>query len=202
MNIAYVRVSTADQNEARQIECLKRYQIEKWFIEKISASSTNRPKLQEMLSFVREGDCIFIHDFSRMARNTGDLMQLIDQLQERGIQLVSCKESIDTSTATGKLMLTVLAAINEFERSILLERQREGIALAKERGEYHGRKRIEPPPDFPTLVQQLRNGELTKTELANQMGVSRPTLNRLLQEESQAVKSRSGRIPASENTGG
>lgn len=188
MNLAYVRVSTAEQNEARQVECLKQYGIEKWFIEKISASSTKRPRLQEMLTFAREGDCIFVHDFSRMARNTGDLMHIVDFLQKRGIQLISCKESIDTSTATGKLMLTMLAAINEFERNILLERQREGIALAKVRGEYHGRKRIEPPENFSELIQKLKNGTITKAKLADQLGVSRPTLNRMLIEEEKMNK--------------
>lgn len=142
MRIAYVRVSTEEQNEARQREALKQYQIEKWYCEKRSAKDTNRPQLEAMLEFARSGDTVYIHDFSRLARNTQDLLQLVQRMQ-----LISCREQIDTATATGKLMLTMIAAINEFERSILLERQREGIAIAKREHRYQGRKRIQPPVD-------------------------------------------------------
>ena len=130
MNIAYVRVSTVEQNEARQVEGLKKHNIDKWFTEKISAKDANRPQLQAMLEFAREGDTVFIHDFSRIARSTKDLLAIVEQLNAKGVHLVSNKENIDTSTPTGKLMLTMIGAINEFERMNLLERQREGIALA------------------------------------------------------------------------
>ena len=99
-NIAYVRVSTVEQNEARQLEGLKKYNIDKWFTEKVSAKDTNRPQLNAMLDYAREGDIIFIHDFSRLARSTKDLLSLIEQLQVKNITLVSCKENIDTGTAT------------------------------------------------------------------------------------------------------
>lgn len=125
MRIAYVRVSTEEQNEARQREALKLYHIEKWYCEKRSAKDTNRPQLESMLEFARSGDIIYIHDFSRLARNTQDLLELVQRMQQKGIQLVSCRENVDTETATGKLMLTMIAAINEFERAILLERQKE-----------------------------------------------------------------------------
>lgn len=118
MKIAYVRVSTIEQNEARQIEALEKYGIEKWFTEKVSAKDTNRPKLKEMLDFAREDDTIYIHDFSRLARSTKDLLNIVELFQAKGIHLVSNKENIDTSTPTGKLMLTMIAAINEFERNI------------------------------------------------------------------------------------
>ena len=131
MKIAYVRVSTVEQNEARQIEALKKYDVDKWFTEKVSAKDTNRPQLQAMIDFAREGDTIYIHDFSRLARSTADLLKLVEQLQAKGVHLVSNKENIDTSTPTGRLMLTMIGAINEFERCNLLERQREGIAIAK-----------------------------------------------------------------------
>lgn len=133
MNVAYVRVSTVEQNEARQIEALKPHGIDKWFTEKISGKNTQRPQLQAMLDFVREGDTVFIHDFSRLARSTKDLLTLVEQLQNKGVHLISNKENLDTSTPTGKLMLTMIAAINEFERANTLERQREGIAIAKQR---------------------------------------------------------------------
>ena len=138
MRIAYVRVSTEEQNEARQREALKQYRIEKWFCEKRSAKDTNRPQLEAMLEFARSGDTIYIHDFSRLARNTQDLLRLVQRMQQKEIQLISCQEQIDTATATGKLMLTMIAAINEFERSILLERQKEGIAMQKERSGIRG----------------------------------------------------------------
>ena len=124
MNVAYVRVSTAEQNEARQVEALRSHNIDKWFTEKISGKNTHRPLPQAMLDFVREGDTVYIHDFSRLARSTKDLLELVEQLQAKGVHLISNKEHLDTSTPTGKLMLTMIAAINEFERANTLERQR------------------------------------------------------------------------------
>lgn len=118
MKVAYVRVSTEEQNEARQIEALKRHSIEKWFTEKISGKSMDKPQLQAMLDYVREGDTVYIHDFSRLARSTKDLLEIVERLQSKGVHLVSNKENLDTGTPTGKLMLTMIAAINEFERKI------------------------------------------------------------------------------------
>ena len=122
-HIAYVRVSTAEQNEARQIEALKKHDIDKWYTEKVSGKNMNRPQLKAMLDYVREGDTIYIHDFSRLARSTKDLLAIVDQLQKKGVHLVSNKENLDTSTSNGRLMLTMIAAINEFERENLLELQ-------------------------------------------------------------------------------
>ncbi len=131
MQLAYIRVSTIEQNEQRQVEAMQWYGIDKWLIEKVSAKDTNRPKLQEMLDFAREGDVIHIHDFSRLARSTKDLLELVDLFNSKGITLVSNKENIDSSTPNGKLMLTLIGAINGFERTNLLERQKEGILIAK-----------------------------------------------------------------------
>ena len=157
MNIGYVRVSTVDQNEARQVEALKTYNIDKWFEEKISAKDTNRPELQNMLDYAREGDTIYVLDFSRLARSTKDLLSLVDQITEKSVKLVSLKENIDTSTPTGKLMLTMIGAIAEFERTNLLERQREGIALAKKTGKYKGRKKIKKPENFDQIIKKWKN---------------------------------------------
>lgn len=179
MKIAYIRVSTVEQNEARQIEALKKYGIEKWFTEKVSAKNTNRPQLQQMLEFVREGDTIYIHDFSRLARSTKDLLDITERLATQEIYIVSNKENIDTSTPTGKLMLTMIAAINEFERLNLLERQREGIAIAKRQGKYKGRKPFSTDK-FPELYNKYIGREINKTEFARLLGVSRPTLNKLI----------------------
>ena len=101
MRIAYIRVSTIEQSEQRQIEAMQKYDIEKWFTEKVSAKDTNRPKLQEMLDFAREGDTIYIHDFSRLARSTKDLLDIVEMLNNKGVHLISNKENLDTSTPTG-----------------------------------------------------------------------------------------------------
>ena len=182
MNVAYIRVSTAEQNEARQLQAMERYNIEKYFTEKISGKNTNRPKLQELLEFVRSGDTVHIHDLSRLARNTADLLNIIEQLNAKDVALISNKESIDTSTATGKLFITIIGAIAEFERSNLLERQREGIAIAKAQGKYKGgkRKRVH---DFENYYSKYLSREIpSKSELARQLHISRPTLDRIIKE--------------------
>lgn len=183
MNIAYLRVSSLDQNLGRQIEAMKPYNIEKTFEEKVSAKDTNRPKLKEMLEFAREGDCIYIMDFSRLARSTRDLLNIVEQLNERGIFLKSLKENIDSSTPNGKLMLTVIGAINEFERTNLLERQREGIALAKRNGVYKGRKEIKKPSNWNEVYSKWKNRELTGVQAMEQLGLKKSTFYRFVKEE-------------------
>ena len=158
--IAYIRVSTIEQNEARQRESLSKYSIDKWFLDKVSAKDTNRPQLQAMLDYAREGDTVYIHDFSRLARSTADLLQLVQQLQDKGIHLVSVKESIDTNTPTGRLMLTI----------------------AKEQGKYKGRKQI-IIEDFAEKYELYKNRQIrSKAELAKQLGISRPTLDKMITE--------------------
>ena len=184
MRVAYVRVSTVEQNEARQLEALKKHDIEKWYIEKVSGKDTNRPKLQEMLDYVREGDTVYIHDFSRLARSTKDLLEIIELLAAKGVNLISNKENLDTSTATGKLMLTVIAAINEFERQNLLERQKEGIEIAKKEGKFKGGqvKQIDDAA-FNAAYEKYKNREINKTQFAAALKVSRPTLDKLLKDK-------------------
>lgn len=181
MKIAYIRVSSADQNESRQIEAMKHYGIEKWYIEKISAKDANRPQLKKMLDFARQGDIIHVHDFSRLARSTKDLLDIVEQLKEKDIALVSNKENIDSCTPTGKLMLTMIGAINEFERTNLLERQLEGIEIAKREGKYKGRKAISVP-NFDSHYHRYMSREISKSALAKELNISRPTLDRLIQE--------------------
>jgi len=182
MNIGYVRVSTVEQNEGRQIEALKKHDIDKWFTEKVSAKNTNRPQLQAMVEFAREGDTIYIHSLDRLARSTKDLLDIVEQLQNKGIHLVSNKENIDTSTATGKLMLTMIGAIAEFERANLLERQREGIAIAKENGAYKGRKKIEYPINWTEIYGKYKNRELKGNEAMEQLGLKRNTFYNLIKQ--------------------
>lgn len=184
MNIAYIRVSTVEQNESRQVEAMKRFNIDKVYQEKVSAKDTNRPKLQEMIDFAREGDTIYIADFSRLARSTKDLLELVELLEFKGVQLVSVKENIDTSTATGRLMLKMISAINDFERENMLERQREGIAIAKAQGKYKGRKEVSIT-DFDNHYQRYMNREVTKSQLAKELEISRPTLDKLIKGHEQ-----------------
>ncbi len=183
MRVAYVRVSTVEQNEARQTEALEKHNIEKWFIEKVSGKDMNRPELQNLLDFVREGDTVYVHDFSRLARSTKDLLEIVERLNKKGVHLVSNKENVDSSTPTGKLMLTMIGAIAEFERQNLLDRQQEGIAIAKREGKYKGRKPVEVNTDaFKVQYNRYLSREISKVELAKQLGVSRPTLDKMIKE--------------------
>lgn len=187
MILGYVRVSTVEQNEARQLVTMEKYDVEKVFTEKVSAKDTNRPELQELLDYAREGDTVVIHDFSRLARSTKDLLDIVELLENKGVILISAKENIDTSTPTGKLMLTMIGAINEFERTNLLERQREGIAIAKAEGKYKGRKEVKVD-NFEEYYNRYKNRELNKSQLAKELGVSRPTLDKLIKEHEGEVK--------------
>lgn len=185
MNYAYVRVSTKEQSEARQIECLKKYGIDKWYSEKISGATMDRPKLQEMLRELKSGDTVYITDFSRLARNTYDLLMMIDNFEHYGINLVSDKEKLDMSTASGKLLITVIAAVNEFERDMMLERQAEGIKIAKAKGKFKncGRKRTEiDEEEFSEDLKLLQAGKITKVEIAKKFNVSIPTLDKMIKE--------------------
>lgn len=147
----------------------------------MSAKNTHRPKLQEILDFAREGDTIYVADFSRLARSTKDLLELVELLDLKGVQLVLIKENIDTSTATGRLMLKMISAINDFERENMLERQREGIAIAKVAGKYKGRKEVSIL-DFDEHYQRYVIRELSKSQLAKELGVSRLTLDKLIEK--------------------
>ena len=183
MKVAYVRVSTVEQNEERQIEGLQKHGIDKWYMEKVSGKNADRPELQRMLSEVQPGDVVYVHDFSRLARSTKDLLEIVENLNKRNIHVVSNKENIDTNTNSGKLMLTMFAAIYEFERTNMLERQAEGIEIAKRECRYMncGRKK-KCPEGCEDLIQQYVDGKVNKTQLALMLNVSRPTLNRILKE--------------------
>ena len=184
MLVSYVRCSDEAQNEARQLEALKKFNIEKWYIEKVSGKDTKREQLQLMLDFVREGDVIYVHDFSRLSRSVQDLLNIIETLDKKGVRLVSLKENLDTHTPHGKLMLTIIAAINEFERTNLLERQREGIAIAKREGKYKGRKPLELNR-FDEIYGLWKSGEITAVSASKELGISRYTFyNKVKQKES------------------
>jgi DNA invertase Pin-like site-specific DNA recombinase len=184
MKVAYVRVSTEEQNEARQVEALEMQRIDKWYVEKISGKDTNRPQLQAMLDYVREGDTVYVHDFSRLARSTKDLLSIVEKLKVKGVHIVSNKENIDSSTPTGMLMLTMIGAIAEFERQNMLERQREGIAIAKREGKFKGGqvKKIDDKM-WNQCYNRYMQRELTKAAFAKTLNISRPTLDKILKEK-------------------
>lgn len=188
MKIGYVRVSTVEQNEARQVEALNKLGVQKIYIEKKSGKNLDRPVLQEMLDFIREGDTVYVHDLSRISRSLTDLLNLVELLKKKNVHFISNKEQVDTTTPTGRLFLSIVGAINEFERTNLLERQREGIAIAKRVGKYKGRK-----PRTLDHVAELYNmwirREKSKAEIARDYQISRPTLDRLFKEyeKSQAL---------------
>ena len=173
-----------NRTKQRQVEALEKHGIEKWFTEKVSGkNTTDRPELNNMIDFVREGDTVYIHDFSRLARSVKDLLEIVERLGAKGVHLVSNKENIDTSTPSGKLMLTMIGAIAEFERKNLLDRQAEGIAIAKRNGAYKGRKAIEIDTDvFKAQYERYTRREITKVELAKVLKVSRPTLDKMIKE--------------------
>lgn len=175
MKYAYIRVSTVEQNEERQLEAMRKYEIpeDNYYIEKISAKDTNRPELKKLLSKVKAGDTIHIHDFSRLSRSTADLLHIVEELNSKGVHLVSNKENLDTSTPTGKLMLTMIGAINEFERTNMLERQKEGIQCAKKRGAY--KKKTVDMDLFEELKAQVDEGKLSISAAARQLNITRPT---------------------------
>ena len=180
MKIGYIRVSTQEQNTMRQEVLMEQLGVDQIYIDRSSGKNANRPELKTMLEFVRKGDVVIVESISRFARNTKDLLELVEQLTAKGVEFVSQKEAIDTSTPTGKFMLTIFGAVAELEREYILQRQREGIAIAKEQGKYTGRP-MKTPPDFEKIVRQWRQGEMTAIEARKRFGISKATFYRRLQ---------------------
>lgn len=177
MKIGYIRVSTAEQNTIRQEILMKELGVDEIYIDKVSGKNTNRPQLKAMLEYVRKGDTVIVSEISRFARNTKDLLELVEMLTEKGVEFVSKKEAIDTTTPTGKFMLTVFGAVAELEREYILQRQREGIAAAKDMGKYKGRKSKEYA-DFDKIVAEWRKGKITAVKAMKDLGMSRSTFYR------------------------
>ena len=172
MKIGYVRVSTEEQNTARQEIMLRELGVDELFVDRASGKNADRPELNRMMNFVRRGDTVIVESISRFARNTRDLLNLVERLTEKQVEFVSRKEAIDTTTPTGKFMLTVFAAVAELEREYILQRQREGIAIAKQQGKYRGR----PPkayPDFERIAARWQKGEITAVQAMKQLGMSK-----------------------------
>ena len=181
LKIGYIRVSTVEQNIARQEVIMKKLDVEKIFIDKISGKNMERPMLKEMMGFVRSGDIVVVESISRFARNTRDLLELVDQLVAKGVQFVSMKEKIDTSTPSGKFMLTVFGAVAQLEHDYILQRQKEGIAIARANGKYQGRKKIQNDR-FDEIYEKWKNNEITATQAMKLLNYSKTTFYRRVKE--------------------
>lgn len=181
--IGYIRVSTERQETARQQEIMCSYQVDRIFSEKLSGANTDRPQLRAMLDYVREGDTLYVESISRLGRSTRDLLNIIDTLTDKGVTLVSHKESIDTNSPMGKFMLTVFAALSQLEREQLKQRQREGIEIAKAQGKYTGRKPIPIDWDkFSKLYGEWKAKQITGRDFMHRMELSANTFYRRVRE--------------------
>lgn len=178
MKIGYIRCSSATQNTIRQEVLMDELGVDEVFIDKLSGKNTDRPQLKKMLTYVRKGDTVIVSEISRFARNTKDLLELIEILTQKEVEFVSQKEAIDTSTPTGKFMLTVFGAVGELERSYILSRQAEGIAVAKSLGKYKGRKPKEFPAGTDTVIKKWKEGQITAAEAMRKLGISKSTFYR------------------------
>ena len=186
MRLAYIRVSTAEQDFDRQMQVFKDAGIQfdrKPYEEKQSGKNIDdRPVLTALLNeTLRDGDILYITEFSRLARSVRDLLNIVDMLKEKGVRLVSIKESLDTNTSHGRMILTIIGAVAEFERSIIRERQADGIRSAREKGVYTGRKKI-IRKDFPFWYEKWRSSEVTATAICKILEISRNTFYRMIRE--------------------
>lgn len=175
----YIRVSSEGQNLARQTEEMDRQGLTYVFSEKISGKSLDRPELRKMLSILSKGDEVVVLSIDRIARNTKDLIELIDEFNSKGVKFISLKENIDTSTPTGKFLITIMGAMAELERAYIRERQQQGIAIAKRQGKYKGRKPKELP-NFDEVSNRVKEGRITVNEAVKILGISRSTYYRRL----------------------
>ena len=183
MRVGYIRVSTVEQHEDRQVKDLtENAKVSKVFMDKLSGKDTNRPQLKAMLDYVRENDTVVVSEYSRLARSTRDLMDIVDTLKAKGVNVVSMKENFDTNTPQGKLILQTFMNIAEFERELMLQRQREGIAIAKANGKYKGRQSKQKPDDWESLKAMYMSRQITVSEIAKRCDVSRPIVYKWLKE--------------------
>ena len=179
MRVGYVRCSTVEQNEARQMKMMEGQEVEKVFADKASAKNIDRAGFKAMMDFVREGDTVIVESISRIARNTRDLLTIVATLTEKSVEFVSLKENIDTTTPHGRFMLTVFGALAELERENILERQREGIEIAKSEGKYKGRKPVAvDETKFRAVCARWRAGKITATAAMQEVGLKPNTFYR------------------------
>ena len=181
LKIGYIRVSTQEQNTIRQEVLMESLGVDQVYVDRMSGKNTDRPELKKMMQFVRQGDTVIVESISRFARNTSDLLELVEQLTGKGVEFVSKKESIDTTTPAGKFMLTIFGAVSELERDYLLQRQSEGIAQAKQAGKYKGRKPKELP-ELDRVIAQWKRGEITAASAMKKLGISKSGFYRKVKE--------------------
>jgi DNA invertase Pin-like site-specific DNA recombinase len=181
MKIGYIRVSTEEQNIIRQEDIMKKLGVKEVFIDKLSGKNTKRPELINMIEYVRKGDEVIVESISRFARNTKDLLQLIDELNEKGVSFISIKENIDTNTPTGVFMLTVFGAMAQLEREYILDRQKQGIEIAKSKGLYKGRKKI-VNDKFQSIYKDWKDKKITAVKAMELLGMKRNTFYRRVKE--------------------
>lgn len=186
MKLFYARVSTEQQNEERQIKAAESIGIEKEniYIDKQSGKNAERKQLKEMIKFARKGDTVYCDSISRIARNTKDLLNIIEELNQKQVDFVSLKENIDTTTPQGKFMLTIFGACAELERECILQNQKQGIAVAKEQGKYKGRKPKEiDEKEFKKMCAEWRNGSRTAVSIQRKFGITAQTFYRWVKEK-------------------
>ena len=177
----YARVSTEQQNLDRQIDMLEKYGVDRIYNEKMTGTKRNRPELEKLLERLTEGDTVVVESLSRLGRSTKDLIWLMETFNEKGVNLVSLKESIDTTSSTGKLLFTLMSALAQFERDVLADRTKEGLAAARARGRKGGR----PPADKEAVrkaVRLYKTGEYTVSEITEMTGVRKTTLYKNLHD--------------------
>ena len=182
-NLAYIRVSTKEQNTERQHEILKKYKIDKVFEEKASGKDTNRPQLIAMLEYIRENDIVYIESYSRLARSVSDLLAIVNKIKEKKAALVSIKENFDTSTPQGNLQMNIFASIYEFERECIRERQREGIDICLADGRAYGRpKKYVIDENFVKIYRQWKHGDFTAVQAFKTLDMKKATFYKLVKE--------------------
>ena len=180
MKVGYIRVSTEEQNTERQEALMRELGAEKVFLEKVTGKTRkDRTQLEAMLQYVREGDVVVAESISRIARNTKDLLDIVERLEYKGVDFLSKKEAIDTKTPSGKFMLTVFGAIAQLEREYILDRQREGIEIARQKGKYKGRKPLAIDGDrFTEVYGRWKSGRIKGVEAMRELGLKPSTFYR------------------------
>jgi DNA invertase Pin-like site-specific DNA recombinase len=183
MKIGYVRVSTVEQNTIRQEVLMQELGVDKVYIDHASGKDTARPALKKLLESVTPGDTVIVESYSRLARSTRDLLDIVETLKDKGVEFISKKEAINTTTPAGRLMLTVFAGLYQFERECMLERQAEGIAEAKKAGKYKGRQPIAVDEDkFKELYTEWKAGKITAVAMQKALNLTAPTFYRRVRE--------------------
>ncbi|AXR07926.1 recombinase family protein [Salinimonas sediminis] len=180
MKIGYARVSTDEQSDSAQLDALQEAGCERIYQEKGSGKSRPRPELERMTDSLRAGDVVVVQRLDRLGRSLKDLIELLDEFKQQGVQFISLNESIDTTTAVGELAFHMIGSIAHFERRIISERTKAGLAAARARGRKGGRKAKLTPSDIRKAHAMLLDPDVTKAEIAEHFGVSRPTLNKAL----------------------